>query len=164
MGQSLPPQGAPLQIFEALRLSHALQRDLCARLLQPETEPALRDALQQRLRTELVAHALAEDRHFYVPLMAHNAGMDLSRHAIAEHHQIDELLEALDAAPPGTDRWRSVAEQLAHKVEHHLQEEEHRFFQQAGKLLDAAQKTALALAYLQAYDDAKAGMQAPHGG
>jgi hypothetical protein len=38
---------------------------------------------------------MAEDRHFYVPLLAHDAGVDLSRHAISEHHQIDELVESL---------------------------------------------------------------------
>lgn len=150
---------APLQIFEALRLSHVLQRDLCEQLLAPRLSSTDKRLVQARLRVELQAHALAEDRHFYVPLMAHDAGMDLSRHAIAEHHQIDELLEDLDAQEPGGPRWRTVAEQLAHKVEHHLQEEEHRFFQQAGKLLRDTQKTALAREYLQTYDEAKAERQ-----
>lgn len=150
---------APLQIFEALRLSHVLQRDLCGQLLDPSLPTAQRPLVQARLRVELQVHALAEERHFYVPLMALDAGMDLSRHAIAEHHDIDELIEDLDASASGGARWREVAERLAHKVEHHLQEEEHRFFQQAGKLLDEAQKSQLAREYLQTYDQAKAERQ-----
>ena len=41
-------------------------------------------------------------------------------------------------------------------MEHHLQEEEHRFFQMAGKLLTEKQKTALAASYRDDYEDAKA--------
>jgi len=40
---------------------------------------------------------------------------------------------------------------LFFKVHHHLKEEEHGFFQQAGKILLDAQKTALAKQYQQEY-------------
>jgi hypothetical protein len=45
---------------------------------------------------------------------------------------------------------------LTEKVEHHLREEEQRFFQMAGKLLTDAQKSALAGDYLNEYEAAKA--------
>ena len=85
-----------------------------------------------------------------------DAGMDLSRHAISEHHQIDELVESLEEADPATPAWLPLAKKLAEKVEHHLKEEEHRFFQMAGKLLTEKQKTSLAGDYLTDYDEAKA--------
>jgi non-homologous end joining protein Ku len=47
-----------------------------------------------------------------------------------------------------------LAKKLAEKVEHHLKEEEHRFFQMAGKLLTDQQKTALARAYQDEYEAA----------
>ena len=102
------------------------------------------------------AHALAEDRHFYVPLMQHDAGIDLSRHAIAEHHAIDELVEELEKTDPSSPGWLATAKKLTDKVHHHLEEEEHRFFQMAGKLLTERQKTALAASYLADYEEAKA--------
>lgn len=143
-------------IFEALRESHERQRALYSALTETSGDTPERRELFDHLKTELAAHALAEDRHFYVPLMAHDAGIDLSRHAIAEHHEIDEMVEALKETEPSSPAWLPQARKLAEKVEHHLQEEEHRFFQMAGKLLTETQKTALATSYQKDYDEAKA--------
>ncbi|KRC32611.1 hemerythrin domain-containing protein [Acidovorax sp. Root219] len=143
-------------IFEALRESHELQRDLYRRLTETSGDTPERQELFLQLKTELAAHELAEDRNFYAPLMQLDAGMDLSRHAISEHHQIDELVESLEEADPATPAWLPLAKKLAEKVEHHLKEEEHRFFQMAGKLLTEKQKISLAGDYLTDYDEAKA--------
>ena len=124
-----------INIFEALRESHALQRSLSRQVLDTSGDTPERQALFKDLREELAAHALAEDRHFYVPLMQHDAGIDLSRHAIAEHHVIDELVEELEKTDPSSPGWLAIAKKLTDKVHHHLEEEEHRFFQMAGKLL-----------------------------
>lgn len=144
-----------LNIFEALRESHERQRALYRKLIETSGDtPERRDFFDQ-LKTELLAHEVAEERHFYIPLMAHDAGIDLSRHAISEHHQLDELVESLQDADPASPTWLPLAKKLAEKVEHHLTEEEHRFFQMAGKLLTEKQKTALASSYLVAYEEAK---------
>jgi len=145
-----------MNIFEALRESHELQRTLSQQVLETSGDTPERQALFKDLREELAAHALAEDRHFYVPLMQHDAGIDLSRHAIAEHHEIDELVEDLEKTDPSSPGWLATAKKLSEKVHHHLEEEEHKFFQMAGKLLTERQKTALARGYLQDYEGAKA--------
>ncbi len=143
-------------IFEALRESHELQRVFYRDLIETSGDTPERGTLFEQLKTELAAHAMAEDRHFYVPLMAHDAGIDLSRHAISEHHQIDELVESLEETDPSSPAWLPLAKKLAEKVEHHLKEEEHRFFQMAGKLLTEKQKAALATSYRADYEEAKA--------
>ena len=74
-----------LNIFEALRESHERQRELCKHLFETSGDTPERHDLFEQLKTELLAHELAEERHFYIPLMAHDAGVDLSRHAISEH-------------------------------------------------------------------------------
>lgn len=142
-------------IFEALRESHEQQRALYSALTNTSGDTPERRELFEQLKTELAAHALAEDRHFYVPLIAHDAGVDLSRHAIAEHHEIDELVESLEKTEPSSPAWLPLARKLADKVEHHLKEEEHKFFQMAGKLLTEKQKTALAVSYQADYEEAK---------
>lgn len=142
-------------IFEALRESHERQRALYSALTETSGDTPERRALFEQLKTELAAHARAEDRHFYAPLMALDAGMDLSRHAIAEHHEVDEMVEALEETEPSSPAWLPLARKLAEKVEHHLQEE-HRFFQMAGKLLTEKQKTTLAASYQADYIEAKA--------
>ena len=143
-------------IFEALRESHERQRTLYRQLVETSGDTPERRDLFGQLKEELLAHELAEERHFYIPLMELDAGVDLSRHAIAEHHQLDELVESLDEAEPSSPTWLVQAKKLAHKIEHHLTEEEHRFFQMAGKLLTEQQKSALAKTYLASYAEAKA--------
>jgi len=145
----------PLNIFEALRESHERQRELYRKLVETSGDTPERRDLFEQLKTELLAHELAEERHFYIPLMAHDAGVDLSRHAISEHHELDEMVESLEDADPATSTWLPLAKKLADKVEHHLTEEEHKFFQMAGKLLTEKQKTDLAKDYLSTYEDAK---------
>ena len=147
---------ADTNIFETLRESHELQRTLYRQLTETSGDTPERQELFDQLKLELTAHELAEERHFYIPLMAHDAGIDLSRHAISEHHQIDELIESLEEADPATPAWLPLAKKLAEKVEHHLKEEEHRFFQMAGKLLTEKQKTSLAASYRTDYEEAKA--------
>jgi hypothetical protein len=74
-----------------------------------------------------------------------------TRHALAEHHKMDELLEQLTETEFSNPGWLAIAKKLSETVHHHLQEEEHGFFQQAGKILLDAQKTALAKQYQQEY-------------
>jgi hypothetical protein len=59
-------------------------------------------------------------------------------------------LEETDYDSPG---WLKIAKQLKEKVEHHLEDEEHTFFQLAGKVFSEKQKSDLANDY-RAYMDA----------
>ncbi|MGP0174309.1 hemerythrin domain-containing protein [Pseudomonas sp. NCHU5208] len=144
-----------MTIFEALRISHDIQRKLAQKLVATQGDTPERHALFAQLKQELAVHSVAEERHFYIPLMQQEAGVDLSRHAIAEHHQMDEMIEDLEETDPSSPSWLAQAKALAHKVEHHLEEEEQRFFQMAGKLLGDKEKEQLAGDYLSAYDELK---------
>ncbi len=138
-------------IFEALRESHEIQRELAEKLLQTSGDTPERRELFKQLKNELFAHETAEDRYFYIPLMMTDSGLNITRHALAEHHEMDEMIEALSETDFSNPSWLAQAKKLSEKVHHHLKEEEHGFFQQAGKILDAEQKTALALQYKSEY-------------
>jgi hypothetical protein len=117
--------------------------------------PAKREALFRELRIELAAHAAAEERYLYVPILMYDLGLDSARHAL-EHHDMDEVVEdlqALDAAGEawGTKAGELVHKELVHKVRH-LKEEETKFFQVSGKLLSPAQKAQLAEQYRKDYE------------
>jgi hypothetical protein len=103
------------------------------------------------LRIELAAHAAAEERYLYVPILMFDMGLNSARHALAEHHEMDELVEDLQKLDPAGEAWGTKASELAHKVRHHLKEEETRFFQVSGKLLTPKQKTQLARQYREDY-------------
>ena len=140
-----------MNIFEALRESHEKQRYLSEKLIKTSGDSKERRALFELLKNELFAHAVGEDRYFYIPLMMTDSGLNITRHALAEHHKMDELLEQLTEMELSNPGWLAVAKKLFDTVHHHLQEEEHGFFQQAGKILSAEQKESLAQQYLAEY-------------
>jgi len=140
-----------VNIFEALRESHERQRTYANALIQTSGDTPERVEAYKQLKSELQAHETAEERHFYIPLMEFDNGVDLSRHAISEHHEMDEMMETLDETEMSSPAWLATAKKLSEKVHHHLKEEEQKFFQQAGKLLDDQQKEALAGQYLKEY-------------
>lgn len=140
-----------MNIFEALRESHDRQRTYADALIQTSGDTPERVEAYKQLKSELQAHETAEERHFYIPLMEFDNGVDLSRHAISEHHEMDEMMEELDETEMSSPAWLAVAKKLAEKVNHHLEEEEQKFFQMAGKLLDDKQKETLAGQYVKEY-------------
>jgi hypothetical protein len=144
---------APLNIFEALRESHDRQRGYAENLVRTSGDSQERVDAYKQLKAELQAHETAEERFFYIPLMAHDNGVDLSRHAISEHHAMDELMEELDETEMSSPSWLATAKKLSEKVHHHLKEEEQKFFQMAGKLLDEKQKESLAGQYVKEYEE-----------
>ena len=140
-----------MNIFEALRESHDRQRGYAETLVRTSGDSPERTQAYAQLKAELQAHETAEERFFYVPLMEHDNGVDLSRHAISEHHAMDELMEALDETEMSSPAWLATAKKLMEKVHHHLHEEEQKFFQMAGKILDDQQKDELANGYVKEY-------------
>lgn len=138
-------------IYDVLRHSHAIQRATLRKLLRSKAGSADRIALFTQVRHELAAHEAAEERYLYVPMMMHDMGLTASRHALHEHHQIDELIETLQALDPAGEAWLDHARMLSKKVHHHLLEEEQKFFQVSGKILSDEQKLRLAGRYCRDY-------------
>ena len=136
-----------MNIFEALRTSHETQRALADQLIRTQGTSDDRDLIFKELRAELSAHAAAEERFFYVPLIAHDMTQEPSRHGIAEHHEMDELVEKLEETDFSSPAWLAMAKELHHKIYHHLKDEEQGVFQLAGKVLTEAEKISLAKEY-----------------
>lgn len=141
----------PDDIYDALRESHALQRSLCRKLLRAPPHSERRSSLFTELRIELAAHAAAEERFLYAPILMDDRGLDPSRHALHEHHEIDEIIEDMQVVDKAGAGWMARARKLSKKVHHHLREEETGFFQISGKILDAGQKQRLARRYRRDY-------------
>jgi hypothetical protein len=136
-----------MKIFEAIRQDHEKQRVLMRVLVETSGATPSREKFFKELKVELAKHAIAEERHFYIPLMDSDQTIEPSRHAIAEHHEIDELVEKIKQTDMSSSAWLVHMKTLQERVLHHLNEEEHEFFQQAGKVLSAQQKEQLASAY-----------------
>jgi hemerythrin-like domain-containing protein len=133
-----------MNIFDALRDDHETQRTLVGLLVKTHGDSDGRRELFERLTRELAAHAAAEERAFYVALMQHDETQEKARHSVAEHHELDELVERLEGTEMSAPHWLTTARELAERLVHHLDEEEHEVFQMAGKVLTESQKTSLA--------------------
>ncbi|EAQ40736.1 hemerythrin domain-containing protein [Polaribacter sp. MED152] len=136
-----------MNIFEQIRKDHDTQRDLLDKLVDTSGDSKKRDEIYKALKKELEVHADAEERHFYKPLISNDMMQEKARHGIAEHHEIDELIEKLDDTDYDSSAWLKFAKQLKEKVEHHLEDEEQVFFQLAGKVFTEKEKTSLAKDY-----------------
>jgi hypothetical protein len=134
-------------LFDLLHQSHETQRTLCRQLTATRGDTARREPLFLQLKVELKAHAAAEERFLYVPLLMTDAGLSASRHALSEHHRIEELCEELSVVDKSGAGWLECAKELGRQVRHHLKEEESKFFKVAGRILDAVEKDTLARRY-----------------
>ncbi len=141
----------PDTIYDALRESHQIQRGLCRKLLRSKPHTENRIATFTDLRIELAAHAAAEERYLYAPILMDDMGLSSSRHALHEHHEVDELVEEMQEDDPASRGWLATARKLSKKVHHHLREEEKKFFQVSGKILSEAKKLQLAKQYRRDY-------------
>jgi len=133
-----------MDIFEEIREDHEKQRTLIDFLVKTEGDSEGRNEIWSKLKEELEAHAKAEERYFYNPLMEHDLTQEMARHSIAEHHELDELIETLENTDMTAPKWLQTAKKLQEMLIHHLDEEEQETFQQAGKALKEKQKTELA--------------------
>jgi exonuclease VII large subunit len=140
-----------MTIFEDLRASHEIQRGLARTMTHARASADKRRAAFLALANELDAHATAEERHLYVPLLLDDAGLKVSRHALADHHKAEKVVDELRGVDPTTDRFVELAKDLATEVRDHLDEEEHGTFQLAGKLLSKTRQKDLAKGYRAEY-------------
>ncbi|MAN60108.1 MAG: hemerythrin [Flavobacteriaceae bacterium] len=138
-----------MNIFEAIRKDHDKQRELCRLVTSTSGKSEGRKEMWEKLKHELQIHADAEERTFYSPLIHTEMMQEHARHGIAEHHEMDELIEKIDDTDMDSPAWLTYAKQLCEKVEHHLEDEEHSFFQMAGKVFTEQQKTSIAKDYLE---------------
>lgn len=134
-------------LFETLRESHDEQRALSKALTTSASEITIREQLFLRLKVELEAHAAAEERYVYAPMLMCDAGLSAARHAMSEHHEIEQLCEKLSVRKKRGASWMGTARTLEREIFHHLSEEETGFFKLAGRLLGDEQKDELTLLY-----------------
>ena len=136
-----------MTIFESIREDHETQRTLIDLVTKTAGASDGREELWARLKDELEAHAAAEERYFYVPLMEHDMTQDAARHSVSEHKELDDYAEQLDEYDMSGPQWIQTAKELCERLIHHLDEEEKEVFPVAGKVLSDAEKVSLAKEY-----------------
>ncbi|MDO6427698.1 hemerythrin domain-containing protein [Thalassotalea sp. 1_MG-2023] len=138
-----------MEIFQAIRKDHEKQRALMESLIETSGDSEHRKKTFEELKEQLDQHAVAEERYFYAPLIKSDKTIDDARHGIAEHHEIEELVDKIAETDMSSPAWLQTMKTLQERVLHHLDEEEKDFFEHANKVLNDNQKNELADKYLK---------------
>lgn len=142
-----------MKIYDVIKKDHDIQRDLCSKIAETSGASHERQKLWIELKKELQVHAVAEERHFYSPLIATDKMQEDARHGIAEHHEMDELIEELDNTDMSSPHWLATVEKLVEKVTHHLEDEEEDFFDKAEDIYSEHEAVSLAKDYQNTMDE-----------
>lgn len=133
-----------MDIFQRLIVDHDKQRKLAAEIMETSGDSAERRQLFAQFKEELDAHALAEEQAFYAELMELPEGTETARHSVAEHKELDDLLEALCELEMSSGGWIHKFGKLRDRVLHHVNEEEEDVFPLAKSLLNTEKAKELA--------------------
>jgi len=130
------PQLADKDACELLDADHIAVKHLFvdyARLAMaaPADSAAERDALAQKICSELTVHAQIEEEIFYPALRAALGADDLVDEAIAEHQEAKELIAQIEAAGSAGPQKDDLVSLLAREIEQHVKEERDFLFTKA---------------------------------
>ena len=125
-----------MDVFQILKEDHKKVSGIFAKL-EETTENAVktREELFTKLKTELDAHAHAEETQFYPVIKREAETREITLEGFEEHHVIKMLLTELASMPVNTEQWTAKLKVLKENVEHHVEEEEDEMFVKAREVL-----------------------------
>lgn len=124
-------------IYEKLKSDHDRHRDLLAKLAETEGDSEDRRQLWKSFYYDVGAHAAAEEETFYSELIADSDGQSEGRHSVAEHHELDEIIQELNDMDMSSPGWLTRFKTLKDRYEHHIEEEEEDIFPVAKEVIGA---------------------------
>ena len=126
------------QILDRIEADHDRQRKLLDQLAETTGDSEERRKLFTELTKELKGHAAAEEQALYSAMLADPDVNDETRHSVAEHHEIDEMLNDLAATDMASSGWLNKFHSFADRYRHHINEEEEDHFPDFEKEIDEA--------------------------
>lgn len=130
-------------IFGRLVADHDEHRALIAMIEQTSGDSPERRRLFDEMVKEMQAHAAAEEQALWSVVLRNPDTTEHGRHAVAEHKQIDDLIEELQETDMASPGWLRRFAALKDKYLHHIREEEQEQFVAAEQHLSEADLTHL---------------------
>lgn len=130
-------------IFGRLVQDHDYHRALIAMIEETSDDSEDRRRLFDEMVSEMHAHAAAEEQALWSAVLRNPKTTEDGRHAVAEHKQIDDLIEELQDADMSSPSWLNRFAKLKEKYLHHIREEEQEQFVAAEKHLSESDLTHL---------------------
>ncbi len=125
-------------IFGRLVEDHDRHRALLAMIAATQARSPERKRLFDEFVREVKGHAAAEDQALWSTVLRDPPTTEDARHAVAEHHEMDEIMADLAARDMGASGWLRRFAKLHERYLHHIREEEQEQFVAAEKHLTAA--------------------------
>ena len=122
-------------IYQTLKDDHDKHRALLADLADTEGDSQKRRNLWKEFYYDVGGHAAAEEESFYALLMKDKDGQPKGRHSVAEHKELDDIIQELEEMEMSSPGWLTRFKTLRHDYEHHIKEEEEEIFETARKVL-----------------------------
>lgn len=98
-----------------------------------------RENLFLQLKKEITPHMKAEEKVFYTVLAKEKEAKENALEGYEEHHVTEVVLKELDKMGKAEERWLAKMKVFAELVDHHVEEEESKIFQDAESVLDDEQ-------------------------
>ncbi|WP_348762755.1 hemerythrin domain-containing protein, partial [Hyphomonas atlantica] len=136
-------------IYETLKKDHDTHRELLAQLAETTGDSSRRRELWKQFYYDVGGHAAAEEETFYSPLMEKEDGQPKGRHSVAEHKELDDIIQELDEMDMSSPGWMTRFKTLRHDYEHHIDEEEEEIFPVAKKVIGKDEDGAISQSFLK---------------
>ncbi|TKD52901.1 hemerythrin domain-containing protein [Sphingomonas baiyangensis] len=133
---------ADARIFEDLKQDHDRHREMLKTI--DKADAGERADLFEAFRVEVSAHAAAEEESLYATMLAKPDLRDEARHSVAEHKEIDDFFEEMADLDAASDEWKEKFDEMRHRYEHHIDEEEEDMFPAAADDLSKDETARLA--------------------
>jgi hypothetical protein len=128
-----------MDIFEELHAEH----DEVAKLIASLGEKGRDEQTFETLKTELTAHAKAEEQVFYKRLETEESVRDTVLEGYEEHKVVFKVLSDMANTTEDEEKFSAKLKVLKESVEHHVQEEEGTLFEGARPLLAEGEPESL---------------------
>lgn len=134
---------ADARIFADLKADHDRHRELLSQIAEATADADKRKALFETFMLDVTAHAAAEEESLYATMLGMPDLRDDARHSVSEHKEIDDFLGELNDLDAASAEWATKFEEMRHRYEHHIDEEEEEMFPAASKELTTADEERL---------------------
>lgn len=115
-------------IFARLKQDHDRHRKLLDQVRETAISQDERESIFVELTKELKGHAAAEEQALYSTMLRKPPTTADTRHSVAEHHEIEEMLNDLAATDMASGEWSTKFKEFDHRYRHHIDEEEEEHF------------------------------------
>lgn len=125
----MPSDRGPRDVIDVLTRDHRRVEDMFVRVTALSPGDRRRRYVVARVITELMRHALAEERYLYPAIREHVPdGERLAAEKVADHAVTRRTIEELDGLDPSDARFDDVFRRLVGTAHEHLEDEETNLF------------------------------------